>query len=46
MASKTKNKREKRKSKIKLFKNTFIGFCRRKLNKRKFNPINSELAQI
>jgi hypothetical protein len=44
VASKTKTKREKRREK-KLFKNTFIGFCRRKLNKRKLDQLNSELAQ-
>jgi hypothetical protein len=45
VASKKKNK-EKRKAKKKLFKKTFIGFCRRKLNKRKLDQINSELHQI
>jgi hypothetical protein len=29
-----------------LFKKTFIGFCRRKLNKRKLDQINLELAQL
>jgi len=46
VASKTKQKREKRKAKKKMFKKRFIGFCRRKLNKRKLDQINSELAQI
>jgi hypothetical protein len=50
VASKTKKKnREKRKEKSKkkkLFKKTFIGFCRRKLNKRKLDEINSELPKI
>jgi len=44
VASKKKEKREKQKKK--LFKKTFIGFCRRKLNKRKFDQLNSELVQI
>jgi len=43
--SKTK-KKEKKEKKKKLFKKMFIGFCRRKLNKRKLDQINSELAQI
>jgi len=45
---KNKKKREKRKAKKKrkLFKKTFIGFCRIKLNKTKLDQINSELAQI
>jgi hypothetical protein len=46
VASKTKKKREKRKAKKKLFKKMFIGFCRRKLNKRKLDQIKSELDQI
>ena len=42
-----KKKEEKReKQKKKSFKKTFIGFCRRKLNKRKLDQINSELAEI
>jgi len=45
VASKTK-KKEKREKKKKLFKKTFIGFCRRKLNKRKLDQINTELTQI
>jgi hypothetical protein len=44
---KNKKKREKReKQKKKLFIKTFIGFYRRKLNKRKLDQINSELAEI
>jgi hypothetical protein len=43
VASKTKQK--KHKSKKKPFKKTFIGFCRKKLNKRKLDQINSELAK-
>jgi hypothetical protein len=46
VASKTKNKKREKRSKKKLFKKTFIGFCRRKLNKRKLDQINMELAQI
>jgi len=46
IASKTKKKREKRKAKKKSFKKMFIEFCRRKLNKRKLDQINLELAQI
>jgi hypothetical protein len=44
--SSIKKNREKRKAKKKLLKKTFIGFCRRKLNKRKLDQIKSELAQI
>jgi len=36
----------KKKKKKKSFKKTFIGFCRRKLNKGKLDQINSKLAQI
>jgi hypothetical protein len=43
---KNKKKREKIKAKKKSFKMTFIGFCRRKLNKGKLDQINSELAQM
>jgi hypothetical protein len=43
---KNKKKREKRKAKKKSFKKTFIGSCRRKLNKRKLDQINLELATI
>jgi len=43
---KNKKKREKRKAKKKSFKKTFIGFCRKKLNKGKLDQINLELAQI
>jgi hypothetical protein len=44
VASKTK-KKEKSKKKI-VQKKMFIGFCSRKLNKRKLDQINLELAQI
>jgi hypothetical protein len=45
--SSIKNKKKNReKQKKKLFKKTFIRFCCRKLNKRKLDQINSELAQI
>jgi len=43
---KNKKKERKEKGKKKSFKKTFIGFYRRKLNKRKLDQINSELAQI
>jgi len=43
VASKTKKETKKKK---KSFKKTFIGFCRRNLNKRKLDQINLELAQI
>jgi hypothetical protein len=43
--SSIKNKK-KREAKKKSFKKTFIGFCRRKLNKRKLDQINSELVKI
>jgi hypothetical protein len=36
----------KEKAKTKTFKQSFIGFCSRKLNKRQLDQINSELAQI
>jgi hypothetical protein len=41
----SKRKKETKKKK-KSFKKTFIGFCRRNLNKRKLDQINLELAQI
>jgi len=44
VASKTKKK--KREKKKKLFKKTFIGFSRKKLNKRNLDQINSELALL
>jgi len=43
---KNKKKIKNKKAKKKLFKKTFIGFCRRKLNKGKLHQIISELAQI
>jgi hypothetical protein len=46
VASKTKKKEKREKQKKKLFKKTFIGFCRRKLNKRKLDEINSELPKL
>jgi hypothetical protein len=45
VASKKKKKKRKTKKKFRS-KKTFIGFCRRKLNKRKLDQINLELAQI
>jgi hypothetical protein len=44
--SSIKNKKREKKKEKKSFKKTFIGFCRRKLNKGKLDQINSELAQI
>jgi len=46
VVSKTKKTREKRKAKKKSFKKTFIGFCRKKLNKGNLDQLNSELAKI
>jgi hypothetical protein len=41
-----KKKRKEKSKKKNLFKKTFIGFCCRKLNKRKLDQINLELAEI
>jgi hypothetical protein len=46
VASKTKKKKKRKAKKKFRSKKTFIGFCRRKLNKRKLDQINLELAQI
>jgi hypothetical protein len=46
VASKGKKNIENRKSKEKKsFKKTFIGFCRRKLNKGKLDQLNSKLSK-
>jgi hypothetical protein len=46
VASKTKKQKKRKAKKTFRSKKTFIGFCRRKLNKRKLDQINLELAQI
>jgi len=43
---KIKKQKEKKRKEKKSFKETFIGFCRRKLNKEKLDQINLKLAQI